>query len=137
MTQASSQPSDKGGLSLLLFHCVFTEATVTHFMHEFDLDLYRQLPHLYVVCLAETSRNIKTVRAGFVIKTSYTHNDNDFLQTLTNVVSMEPRLECLITDRSSFLPARLSFLDDEPITEEEMLRITVQQSFKHGTGGNA
>ena len=142
MPQVISENANKGGVSVLLFHCLFNEGgSITHFMHDFDSELYRSLPHLYMVCIAEPTNKCKKLAGGlaggFVIKTSYTHNDHDFLATLTNTVSVEPRLKNLISSRSSFLPAHLGAPGDAPITEAEMLRAMMTQALKHGAAGVA
>jgi hypothetical protein len=131
MKVMSTNSKEKGGLSALLFHCFFNgDESITHYMHNIDSDLYEELTNLYAVCIASTTDKRKTVLAGFVIKTSYTHNDTDFIDTLINAVSMEPQLNDLIGDNTSFLPARLGITGNKPPTETEMLRIMVGQHLK-------
>lgn len=138
MPQVVTKDAQKGGVSILLFHCLFNAGgSITHFTHNFDPELYRALPNLYVVCIAETSMKHKNLTGGFVIKTSYTHHDHDFLSALTNAVSIEPRLQALISSRSSFLPARIGIPGDAPITETEMLSAMMTQSLKHSAAGAA
>ena len=138
MELAMSDSSQKGGLSVLLFHCFFNGSeSITHYMHDLDLELYRSLPNLYAVCIAETSKNRKKLTAGFFIKTSYTHHDPDFVTTLSNAVSIEPRLKGLINKHSTFLPARLGITGDTPPTETEMLKVMMTQALKHGVAGTA
>jgi hypothetical protein len=138
MSQVISGNAEKGGLSVLLFHCLFNDGgSITHFTHEYDPELYQVLPNLYAVCIAERSGNNRKITGGFVIKTSYTHNDQDFLATLTQAVSIEPRLSNLVGSRASFLPARIGVPVGGPITEAEMLRVMVDQSLKHSAVGSA
>ncbi len=137
MQLAMSDSNKKGGLSVLLFHCFFNgNGSVTHFMHDFDVELYRSLPNLYAVCISDTSSNQKKITAGFFIKTSYSHQDGDFIGALTNVVSTDTGMKNLINERSSFLPARVG-ISGAPPSEDEMLRLIVNQALKHGIGGNA
>ena len=122
----------------MLFHCFFNEGgSITHFAHEYDPEIYQSLPNLYAVCIAERSGNRKKITGGFVIKTSYTHNDQDFLTTLTTAVAIEPRLKGLIGSHTSFLPARVGIPVGGPISEAEMLRVMQTQSLKHSVGGSA
>lgn len=136
--QVVTSASEQNGLSVLLFHCFFNGyESITHFMHDLDPELYECLPNLYAVCVAETFDNHKKVTAGFVVKTSYTHNDPDFVHALRNVVSTDPRLERLANPASSFLPARLGLAGETPPTEEEMLHILTTQGLKYGVAGRA
>ena len=138
MQFAIADSNQKGGLSLLLFHCFFNDSeSITHFMHDVDLELYHSLPNLYAVCIAETSKKHKKLTAGFFIKTSYTHHDSDFVTTLSNAVSTDQKLKSLINEHSSFLPARLGITGDTPPTETEMLRVMMTQALKHGVAGTA
>lgn len=138
MPQVISSSAQKDGLSILLFHCLFNDdGSITHFTHEYDPELYQALPNLYAVCIADRSGNSRKITGGFVIKTSYTHNDKDFLATLTNAMSIEPRMNALIGTHSSFLPARVGIPVDGPITEAEMLRVMLDQSLKHSAVGSA
>jgi hypothetical protein len=137
MQFAMSDSSQKGGVSVLLFHCLFnSNGSVTHFMHDLDVELYRSLPNLYAVCISDTSSKQK-ITAGFFIKTSYSHHDSDFLGALTNVISMESGMRNLIHERSSCFPARIGISGDAPPSEDEMLRLIVGQALKHGVGGSA
>lgn len=137
MQLAMSDSNQKGGVSALLFHCLFnTDGSVTHFMHDFDVDLYHSLPNLYAVCIADTSSNQKNITAGFFIKTSYSHQDSDFVGALANVVSIDTGMKNLINERSSFLPARIG-ISGAPPSEDEMLRVISSQALKHGVGGIA
>lgn len=133
-----SDSRQQGGLSVLLFHCFFNGSeSITHFMHDFDLELYRSLPNLYAVCIAETSEKYKNLTAGFIIKTSYTHHDSDFVTTLNNAVSIAPNLKSLTNKHSTYLPARLSMPGDTPPTEAEILHIMMTQALKHSVAGTA
>lgn len=137
MQLVKSDSNQKGGLSALLFHCLFnSNGSVTHFMHDFDVEFYHSLPNLYAVCIADTSPNQKNITAGFFIKTSYSHHDSDFIGALTNVLSIDTGMKHLINERSSFLPARIG-LSGPPPSEDEMLRTIVTQALKHGVGGRA
>jgi len=106
------------------------DESILHFMHEFDPAMYQALPNLYAVCIAKTKNKTKTVHAGFIVKTSYTHNDPDFSDTLMLAVGTDPAMKALIDENSSFLPARISISGEAPPTEAEMLRIMVDQHLK-------
>ena len=54
MKTVSSIANEKGGVTLLLFHCYFNSSeSLTHFMHDLDHSLYSELPYLYSVCIAD------------------------------------------------------------------------------------
>lgn len=123
---------EKGGVTIPLFHCIFNgDESVTHFMREYDVSLYQTLPYLYAVCIARTVNKTKTVLGGFFVKTSYTHNDPDFVDALHLVVEDVPALQALMGETTSFLPACITLAgEDKPPTEAEMLRIMIGQYLK-------
>lgn len=138
MQLVMSNSNQKGGMSVLLFHCLFnSNGSVTHFMHDLDIELYRSLPNLYAVCISDTSSNQKKITAGFFIKTSYSHQDSDFIGALTNVISIDTGMRNLINERSSFLPAPIGISGEAPPNEDAMLGLIVSQALKHGIGGSA
>lgn len=126
-------------LVLLIFHCVFYgEESVDHYMHEFDHELYRSLPNLYAVCIAETTKKHKKLTAGFFIKTNYIHNNDEFIGMLCKAIDAIPRLKKLINKNSSLIPVRLGLDgEDTPPTELEMLEVMVTQNLKISVGGVA
>lgn len=137
MKIASSTATDKGGLAVLLFHCYFNGSeSITHFMHDLDTSLYSDLPNLYTVCIADNSTQNKKITAAFTIKTTHDHNDPDFINILTNVVSIDQDLLAHLNDKTTFLPARINF-SGQPLTEKEHLQISVQQFMKHNVDGRA
>ena len=73
-------------------------------MHDFDIELYRSLPNLYAVCISDTSSKQKKITTGFFMKTSYSHQDSDFIEALSNVISTDTGMKNLINERSTFLP---------------------------------
>ncbi|MGB8011035.1 MAG: hypothetical protein WCF68_05440 [Terriglobales bacterium] len=130
MTVYSTEGKEKGGATIPLFHCFFDgDESITHFMDKFDPALYEALPYLYAVCIAKTTEKAKTVVAGFFIKTSYTHNDPDFMDALNLAVAGTPALQALIGEGTSYLPARIS-IPGGPPTEAEMLRVMFEQHLK-------
>jgi hypothetical protein len=139
MTVIVSADTDAGGMTIPLFHCIFNEGgSVTHFMHEVDLEVYRSLPNMYAVCIADRSKRHKRVTGGFFVVTNYSHNDEEnFTMALSNIVAAVPRLAALISEQSSFLPGRIVVPDGPPPTEEEMLRVMVSQALKHSSAGAA
>lgn len=82
-------------------------------------------------CIADNNGAMKTIPAGFFIKTSYTHDDAGFLDALAGVAETVFSPNLLSGWKASFLPARIGLPDDAPMTEQEMLRVIVQQCFKH------
>ena len=130
MTVYSTEGKEKGGATIPLFHCFFNgDESITHFVDKFDPVLYEALPYLYAVCIAKTTKKAKTVVAGLFIKTSYTHNDPDFMDALNLVVVSKPALQALIGEGTSYLPARISIPGDPP-TEAEMVHIMQGQHLK-------
>jgi len=64
-------PWRAGCVTVPLFHCLFHDSTsITHFLHDLDPALCRVLPHTYAVCIADNNGAMKTIPAGFFIKTS-------------------------------------------------------------------
>lgn len=124
---------------LLFFHCVFYgEESIDHYMHEFDHELYRSLPNLYAVCIAETTKEHKKLTAGFFIKTDYTHHDSEFMGILCKAIDLIPRLKKRINENSSLIPIRLGIDQEEiPPTELEVLEVMVTQNLKISVGGIA
>jgi hypothetical protein len=138
MRIAISDSTEEGGVTALLFHCIFNaDGSATHFMHDADDGLSRSLPNVYAVCIARRESRHKRVMAGFVVKTTHTHDDPDFVDALNNAVRAESALANLVDERSSFFPARLGVSGAAPLTEDEMLRVLIAQSFKHGAVGTA
>ncbi len=137
MKTVSSIANEKGGVTLLLFHCYFNASeSLTHYMHDLDHSLYSELPYLYSVCIADNSTNNKKITAAFSIKTTYHHDDPDFINVLTNVVSIDQGLLSHLNDKTTFLPARIN-VSGQPLTEKEHLQVSVQQFMKHNVDGRA
>jgi hypothetical protein len=138
MALVVSDNATEGGVTLLLFHCIFNgDGSITHFMHDIDLGSYQSLPNMYAVYIAERSSKQKKVTGGFFVRTSYTHDDTDFNRALSNSVAAIPRLDKIITKHSFFLPARVPSPDGPPVTENEMLRAMITQALKHSSMGAA
>ena len=126
--------AEKGGVTILLFHCFFNEhESITSFMHSYDNELYNILPNTYAVCVAYNSVLPRKIPAGFFVKTSYTHDDKDFVNALFGLVATTNGLNGLSSKRISFLPARIGVDGPAPLTEREMLRIMATQNFKYST----
>lgn len=127
-----------GGVTIPIFHCVFNgHESITSFTREFDENMYRALPNLYAICLSDNSSAARKIVAGFFIKTSYTHQDPEFLDAITAVAKSTKELSKFMEVKSSFLPARLGPTDSEPLSELEMLKIMSEQSLKFSAAGNA
>jgi hypothetical protein len=138
MAKILSDDATKAGVSFLLFHCIFNgDGSITHFMHDIDLESYQSLPNMYAVCIAERAGKQRKVTGGFFIRTSYTHDDKDFDNALAIAAAGVPRLDKLITKDSSFLPARVQTPAGPPLTEKEMLKAMLSQQLKHSSMGMA
>jgi len=130
--------SKKGGVTIPLFHCIFNEyESITHFMRTYDEVLYKKLENLYAVCISDNSGPKKKIVAGFIVKTSYTHNDSEFLDAITEVALSTEELKQHVGRNTSFLPARLGITGSTPPSEPEMLNVMSQQFLKFSTAGNA
>ncbi len=130
--------SKKGGLSIPVLHCIFNGYnSVTHYVHELDREMYEALPNLYAICIADNHQSYKKIVAGLFIKTSYTHEEAEFLDVLSAIVSTTPELKDLSWERISFFPARLGVKGAAPLSEEQMLAIISNQRLKHAVVGNA
>lgn len=137
MNKIISSDANSGGVSLLTHYCLFNNSdSITHFSNDTDSDLYQLLPNLYAVCISDNSQANRKITAGFVLKTTYTHDDPEFLDTLVNIVSQKPELQSYYNDKTSFLPAKLN-VTGKPLTEAEFLQIMQQQFLKFNVDGKA
>lgn len=128
----------KGSVTIPVFECIFRGSdSVVSFTREFDDAMYASLPNLYAVCVAETHGSVKKVVAGFLIKTTFTHHDDDFRAALTATLTSSENLHGFAGPHTSFLPARLSMPDPSPLSEQEFLKIMINQYLKHSVGGYA
>jgi len=128
----------KGGVTIPVFDCIFHGAeSIESFARDFDEELYAQLPNLYAICVAEKQGREKRIVAGFFVKTSYTHHDEEFLSAITMALKSSEKLHKFAGPNSSFFPARLGVVGSSPLTETEMLKIMITQFLKHSVGGSA
>jgi restriction system protein len=110
--------------NLILLHCFFHNGyeAITHITHKFDEQLYKRLPNLYAVWMADNNPGEdKRLVAGFLFKTNCTYKDPEFHDVLHRIVESYPNLSARLNRRSSFLPTRLGVLGEAPLSEEEML----------------
>ncbi len=115
---------------------LFISNCLTSFTKDFDVGMYEILPNLYVVCIANKRGSSKNIDAGFIIKTTYTHDDPEFCDVITGVAESSQELKKFVDVNTSFFPARLKVAGSEPLSENEMLRIMFQQKLKFSTDGN-
>ena len=128
-----------GGITIPIYHCIFNQGSITHFLHEIDSSLTSQLPNLYAVCVARKVQGRRNVVAGFFIKTSYTHHDQEFAEACRGAIAFMDEIRPLLGEEFSLLPARVSMggKDVSPLTEEEMNAFIFQQYFKFHEMGQA
>lgn len=121
-----------GGVSCPLYHCVFNQGSITHYMHETDSEVIKCLPNLYAVCLANNVDGKRCVVGGFYIQTTYSHRDTGFPAACKSAISMMPELTSLLTSTTSLLPAKVTVggVNDQPLSEDEMTAFIFQQYFK-------
>lgn len=137
MKKIISSDANSGGVSLLTHYCLFNDSdSITHFSNDTDSDLYQLLPNLYAVCISDNSQANRKITAGLVLKTTYTHDDPEFIDALVNIVSQEAELQPYYNDKISFLPAKLN-VAGKPLTEAEFLQIIQQQFLKFNVDGKA
>ena len=130
--------SKKGGVTIPLFHCIFNGyESITSFMRTYDESMYRQLENVYAICISDNSGSRKKIVAGFIVKTSYTHKDPEFLDVITEVALTTKELSPYISQNTSFLPARIGVPGNSPLTESEMSHLMSRQSLKFSSAGNA
>ena len=130
--------NQKGGVTIPIFHCIFNGyESITSFMYDFDEELYASLPNLYAICISNNRGSTKNIIAGFFIKTSYTHEDSEFLDALNAITKSNKKLAKKIDNNASYFPARLTISGSKPLSEDEMLQIISQQALKFSTGGKA
>lgn len=129
---------EKGGVSIPVFDCVFNGGeSITSFTREFDPNLYKILPNLYAVCVATSMHGQKKIAAGFFVKTSYHHDDPEFLNILSFSLETSPNLARFHAPGTSFFPSKLGISGEEPLTEMEMLHTMMTLYIKHSVGGHA
>ncbi|WP_342316404.1 hypothetical protein [Lysobacter sp. FW306-1B-D06B] len=126
----------KGGVSLSVLHCMFNiEGSVTHFMHDFDPELYRALPNLYVVCVLDNQVGLRSIPAGLFVKTSYSHEESGFVDAVYGLAVAAFGADLIESWKASFVPARLTVRGSEPLSEMEMVRVLCTQRLKHAGSG--
>ncbi len=130
--------SRKGGVTIPVFHCVFNGYdSITSYMRDYDEGMYKILDNLYAVCVSDNSGSKRKIVAGFIVKTSYTHNDSEFFGAITEAAQSAKELSQYLGSNASFLPARIGVKGSSSLSESEMLEVMSQQSLKFNVGGNA
>ncbi|MCG8992773.1 hypothetical protein LH427_13150 [Laribacter hongkongensis] len=128
----------KGGVSSPLMHCVFNEdGSITHYLNEVDPALENVLSNTYAICIADNKTSPRKVVGGIVAKTSYHHDDAGFHAAMDGILHSLPKLSGIISDRTSLLPAKLGVPPGVSLTEDEMLRVLVQQYIRLSASGSA
>lgn len=136
MIETATSP---GQISMLVFHCFFNGSdSITHFDHDFDLELYNNLDHLYGVLIADNSTANKKITAGFALKTTLTHHQPGFLEILSGIDSINEGLAEHIHPKSSFLPFKINVgKTDAPLSENEYLQLMYNQFMRFNVDGKA
>lgn len=129
--------TDKGGITIPLFHGIFKGDSITHYDREFDENLYSSLPYLYAICIARKDRGMKKIVAGFFVKTSYSHNDEGFTAAIATAAQSAAELHPFLEGSFSFHPARINSAEGPPLSENEMLDILQKQYVKFSAYGSA
>ncbi|MDX2503678.1 MAG: hypothetical protein QNL62_04265 [Gammaproteobacteria bacterium] len=125
-------------MTIPMFHCIFNgHESITSFIHDFDEKLYKSLPNLYAICISNNRGSTKNIVAGFFVKTSYTHEDSEFLDAITAVTKSNKELAKTVGDNASFFTDRLTISGSKPLFDNEMLQVISQQALKFSVGGNA
>lgn len=129
----------KGGVTIPVFDCIFdpTGQSIESFMRDYNEALYRSLPNLYAICITESGAGQRRIVAGFIVKTTYTHQEAEFVLALSAALQSSEKLRKFYSPTTSFLPAKVGVPDPSPLSEQEMLRIMLTQFTKHATGGQA
>ncbi len=130
--------SIKGGVSIPIFECIFSEAgSFTGFERDFDEKLYMVLPNLYAVCIKDKSYKPHRIIGGIFVKTSYTHKDKEFIDSLNAVVETSSNLGKYLGSNFTFLPARLGVEGSSPLSENKMQEIMQTQYLRFSQSGTA
>lgn len=121
--------SKQGGVTTPLFSCVFNlDGTITHHSHEAIPELLAQLENTYVVCVRDNAGSSPgMVVGGFIVKTSYHHGEEEFLDALSGVLSQLPYLQEFVAPDTSLLPAKLGVAPGWVLSEDEMLQVLFKQ----------
>lgn len=124
----------KGGGSILMLHCLFNEMhSVTHFLHEYSVEDLESFPNYYAVLIAKKTAQGKRIKAGFVMKSTYHHKDPDFTSNLKMALFTTENLKSFSQSKVvTFLPTRFELKDSQPMTENEMVKILVEQAVRRG-----
>ncbi|WP_343742150.1 hypothetical protein [Herbaspirillum huttiense] len=129
----------KGGVSIPLLECIFHQGiSTTHFTYDFEPSLYDLLENLYIIVVANNSYRPRSIPVGIVVKTSYTHEDPEFLSAVCSLLSESQNVaKHFDPEVCSLLPMRLKLSHGKPITENEMLYYLQMQYFKFAPSGNS
>jgi len=122
-----------GSVTTLVFHCVFNnDGSVWHVMHEGINEIAEPLPNTYAICIAENKKGKKLIKAGFIMKSTLHHTDDEFASSLRNAcMSFNELKPFTLLDNVSFLPAKLGMSGIQLPTETECLNILLTQYTKH------
>ena len=134
----SAVPAKNRGLTVALVYCTFQGYnSMTHYMQRGIEEFEKSLPNLYSISIAKNSKGKKDIVAGLVIKTSYTHQDAEFMDAIRLAIKASDKIKHLLDeDNISFLPARLAS-EDANCQEEALVYVMYQQFVKHSTAWQA
>ena len=128
--------AEKGGLAVPLNWCVFNGfESMLHDVFTTDPMLLKQLTNVYAVCIARRQTKPRLIVAGFFVRTSFSHEDNEFAAALASAMDAVPEFRKFAPEEHSFLPAKVQAPLD--VTENEMLKVLMAQKLKFTTGGSA
>jgi hypothetical protein len=130
--------ADQGGISVVVFHVVSNgDGTITHYSHGHEPAFVAALPHLYAVCILDRRTEPPRVTAVVFVKTSFEHTQSGFAEAVYGAIGRLPNADALLGDKPGLLPARIGMPGDDPLSEEEFLRIAVGQILKFDAAGSA
>lgn len=120
-----------GVAAVITWHAIFngTQA-IEHFDHDYQIEEYDALPHLYLVLVKDGAGAVGRPVAAYVIKTRDGHNEGGFADVISQCASA-----CLGQERVDrwnvhLRPQKIT-ADGGPLTENEMLRMTLDLLLVH------
>lgn len=128
-----------GNVQLVFFHGVYhADGGITHYWHEFSKELYRAIPHMYAVQVADRTGESVRVRGFFFMKSSLLPNHPDFKDSLRVSMGLIDTFRDWDFDLLSLWASRKGEpVPGEPPTEMELLAAAQEDYLKTDLRGRA
>jgi hypothetical protein len=129
--------AEKARISMMMMSVVFHGEQMTHYNHDYDLELEKLLPILY--CILVRRESSPQIIGGMMIRSTITNTQSKaFYEVTTDLLASSTPLKHLAGETLRFRPARIRYEGNNPLTEKECLRVFAEQFYKFNTpAGNA